>query len=104
MLVGCFLCGTRLLAEMTPRSVTLDDAQTGNGGVVVLHLSTVDSESSGSATYTLGCNSDEQSCVIPEKDKTYILRDSDEAVYRCQNVALFKDSDRLGVYCLQGVH
>ena len=92
------------LAALAPCDVTLVDAAQGENGVEVIHVSRLERDSTSSTEYTLACNVDIKTCVIPDKDETYTLQDSPNEIYECaQNVALFRSEDVVGIYCLQAV-
>lgn len=96
-----FLFVVPVLAALKPEYVTLVSAYTNKNDVVIVSVQRVDSGSN--TTYTLSCNQGDDFCKIPSKGVSYILKDAEQAVYQCQNVALRSASSFYGVYCLRGV-
>lgn len=96
-----FLFVVPVLATLKPEYVTLVSAYTNKNDVVIVSVRSVDSGST--TTYTLICNQGVDFCKIPSKGMSYILKDAEQAVYQCQNVALQSASSFYGVYCLRGV-
>lgn len=99
------LLSARLAAAMSPVPVTFVDANTGEHKVVVIHV-----KSDTGSTYTLSCDDDVRSCIIPDSGTQYSLEDSDIEIYKCsQNVALFPypishPRTQIGIYCLQAMN
>lgn len=102
VVAACLVVAVQLIAQMTPASVQLVSASTGPN-VILLILTTV--ESHGEPTvYTIACDLDVKSCVIPDKSVVYTLRESSRPIYKCgTNVGLYQNEKELGPYCLQGL-
>lgn len=95
-----FLFAVPVLATLKPEYVILVSAFTNKNDVVIISVQSV--ESGSSTTFTLSCNREDDLCKIPSKGVSYILKDAEQAVYQCQNVALRSGSSFYGVYCLRG--
>ena len=80
--------------------VTFQEAHVNPNGLLTVTVKTDDT------VYIIDCNQDQETCRIPSKHVTYILRDSAVRIYECQNVELVKNSaslESLGIYCLKHV-
>ena len=89
------------LAQVQDHKVTLLDVTTNNPNELIIHI--VGDDLNVKAIYELRCDPSMSSCVTPKKNVEYLLKSEQADTLKCQALALYQGSMRIGLYCLTSV-